>query len=194
MSALRYPEGVNMADSARPENQTERLLSRFRDLYPVLEEFYPLASGVDRQLVEGFPQQPSWRVIAALRRHVLDPRYLRAVADGEFRYSLDGQRQDPVCEGHREHALLRLSEMEQEDNSGPAEEDLSRIVYRGARFVLLQQVSYLYGQQTAQQTAELLSRPLERGQIEDLARRLVDQPDSDSWLGRVAEMAGVRAS
>jgi hypothetical protein len=183
-----------MAETERSETQTERLLSRFRDRYPVLEDFYPLASGVDRKLVEDFPREPSWRVIAALRRHVLDPRYLRAVADGEFRYSLDGQRQGPVSEEHREYALMRLSEMEQEQESGLSDQDLSRIVYKGARFVLLQQVDYVYGQRTAQQTAELMARPLEKRQVEHLARQLMDGMDSDSWLGRVAEVTGARVS
>jgi hypothetical protein len=35
---------------------------------------------------------------------------------------------------------------------------------------------------------------VQQTEVEDLARQLMEFPDADSWLGRVAEKAGQRAS
>lgn len=187
MGGSLYPAGVNLADEGCPEDRTERLLSRFRDYYPVMERFLPLVSGVERRLDRDFPKDPSWRIIAALRRHVLDPRYLRSVAAGGYRYTLNGEAGQPVSEDHRQYALLRLSELAEGDEEAGCGENLSRAVFKGARFVLLQQVVHRFGHQTAQRTAELLAFPLGREAVEELSRDLLDIPDPEAWLARVAE-------
>jgi hypothetical protein len=185
-----YPAGLNIADSGDPEDRTERLLSRFRDYYPVMERFQPLVSGVERRLSQDFPKEPSWRVIAALRRHVLDPRYLRVVAAGGYRYALDGEAREAVSEDHRQYALLRLRELaeEEEEDAG----GLALPVFKGARFVLLQQVVHRFGHQIAQQSAERLDTPLSREEVEELSRQVMELPDAEAWLAYLGEVVNRR--
>lgn len=104
--AMRYdldgfPVQMNEGADAEYAGAAAELLEQLRDQHAVLARFLPLASGVDRQLVQATPGAKPWRVIAALRQHVHDPRYLHQVAEGEWRYDLTLREVEPVVEADR---------------------------------------------------------------------------------------------
>jgi sRNA-binding protein len=124
-------------------------------------DFRPLVSGIDRQLSEAFPDEPTWRVVAALRSHVNDPRYLRALAEGGQRHTLDGEPRGPVSEDHREHARRRLAELEGPAEAGDGEEDRTEA---------------LRARLAAHYTVINRFRPLARSVASRLPRELKDVP------------------
>jgi ProP effector len=106
------PAEVNAAVDPEYAGAAAELLEQLREHQPALARFLPLASGVDRQLVASEPGAKPWRVIAALRQHVHDPRYLSNVIDEEWRFDLQLQAVEPVVEADRAFSRQLLEALE----------------------------------------------------------------------------------
>ncbi|MFA9461901.1 ProQ/FINO family protein [Thiohalorhabdus sp. Cl-TMA] len=121
---------------------------------------------------------PSWRKIAALRRHVSDPRYLRAVAQGGKRHNLYGLPVGEITEPERGHALAALYGLTEGDPSQQQQEDF----VAGVRMVLLKQVAARFGAGVQDETAEVLSgQLLMPDTVEHLAISLLQCPRVENW-------------
>ena len=80
-----------MPDSspARRGGRTDEIAEALEAEFEVFRDFLPLASGIETMLAGHFPDDPSWRVLAALRRHVNKAAYLRALVRHQYRYNLE---------------------------------------------------------------------------------------------------------
>ena len=143
------------------------LLEAFRERFPILAEFQPLVSGIDRQLTAAFPDEPQWRVVAALRSHVRDPRYLRGIAGGGSRHTLHGEAHEPVADEHRAHARQRLAELVGVEEAGETEQTEEA---DGDR------TEALRSQMEADYAVIRRFRPLAKSAAEKLARALKPAP------------------
>mgnify|MGYP006286613183 CR=1 FL=1 len=94
-------------------SMNERLLAHLREEFPVMKEYRPLASGIDRQIRDELKARkgspPAWRIIAAIRQHVREEPYLEAVSQGGPRFNIRGEPEGEVQRFERSYArrLLR---------------------------------------------------------------------------------------
>jgi hypothetical protein len=167
---------------SQPEaNRTDRLLAHVRERFPVFADNLPLMRGVERELTEYLAGESSWRVIAALRRHVADPDYLRAVGQGGHRYSLFGDPVETISEAEREYALAQLHDREADS---AASHD-PQAFFCGVRAVLLHQVGSRFDDHTRERTAEMLTGPIPTEGVQRLAGWLLECPGAEPWLNAV---------
>jgi sRNA-binding protein len=174
--------------SEHPQSRTDRLLHDLRGKFPALAEFRPLVRGVERELIKQVDQTPSWRVIAALRKHVSEPRYLRAVAQGDSRYNLFGEPVEDITDSEQKFALAVLFENEEADGDSPARQAPEAFTY-GVRSVLLVQVGARFGATAREETARQLDGALLPETVEQLAVAILDTTDAEEWRDTVDTMS-----
>jgi hypothetical protein len=172
------------------ENRVERLLAYLRERFPAIEDNLPLMRGVERELTHYLPNESSWRVIAALRRHVARPDYLRAVGEGEMRHTLFGDPVEEISEAERAFALANLHDAE---TASTGSQD-PQAFFCGVRAVLLHQVALRFDAATRERTTELLDGPIPPEGVRRLAGYLLECDGPEAWLTVVATETSERVS
>ncbi|MEF8792840.1 ProQ/FINO family protein [Thiohalorhabdus sp.] len=141
-------------------------------------EFEPLMRGIERELTQSLSGEPGWRVVAALRRHVSDPVYLRAVGQGELRYSLFGDPVGEVTEAERQYALARLHAYE----GKPTQSRDPGSFFEGIRTVLLEQVALRFGDEAREKTEQAMRASLPPEAVDRLSHGVLKCKDKESWF------------
>lgn len=171
------------------ESSAGRLLEEIRRRFPVVAEYLPLISGIEDEIGRHFPDVPNWRVIAALRRHVNDTRYLKAILRNEQRFNLLGDPAGEVTEGERAHAMERLeklgasTEVNEDDGGGDALEDIRH----GQRLMLCKLARARFGEDVVRRGRPLLNQLGEEGQLEEVGVALLDSFEGEEWLQLLAD-------
>ncbi|MFA9459556.1 ProQ/FINO family protein [Thiohalorhabdus methylotrophus] len=167
--------------------RADALLEEFRRRFPVFAEFRPLAPGIENELQSHFPDDPNWRIIAALRRHVNDSRYLKATFGQRRRYNLIGQAVGEVTTAERAFIRAKLHKRAEAGESAAEEADPLEDLKNGQRLLLSGQVDYLYGEEVATACQPYLERIGEEKVLEELGVELLRTRDADDWLQTVRD-------
>lgn len=93
--------------AAAPLPDVPKLLN---ERYAVFRDALPLAIGIHKEVLKALPEIDGGKVRLALRRHVGSTRYLKAVANGDDRYGLDGQPAGKITEEQKKQAVDALRE------------------------------------------------------------------------------------
>jgi hypothetical protein len=157
--------------------------------FTVLRDFLPLVSGIEDELARHYSEDTSWRVIAALKRHVAKPAYLRAILRYQQRFDLSGEPKGEVTEEERLHARDQLQALE---DAGELDEEtadpLGRIT-EGYRLLLCKQVAHRFGQEGARESRAYLEGVHAEKALEKAGIRLLDCESLDDWLSVLATLA-----
>lgn len=86
------------------------LLERLNAEFAVFRDCRPLAVGIHKAIREKLPDLERGQLSAAMRTHTASTRYLKALAQGELRFDLDGQPAGAVTDEQREQAATALRE------------------------------------------------------------------------------------
>lgn len=78
--------------------------------FAVFRDALPLAIGIHKAVMKALPEIDGSKVKAALRRHVGSTRYLKAVANGDDRFDLEGQPAGKITEEQKKQAADSLRE------------------------------------------------------------------------------------
>lgn len=165
----------------------DQILEELRSEYPVFQDFLPLGSGIEQSLTAKFPNDPSWRIISALRKHVNDPRYLQMVQRSQQRYNMNGQPVGEVSEAERLHARSTL-EMLKTPRSKTVKDPLGEAT-EGFRLLLSKQAAYKFGPQVASDSRAHLDRIRNEGTMEEVGKRLMDVSTPEEWLELLEAMS-----
>lgn len=170
------------------DNSAGRLLEDIRRRFPVVAEYLPLISGIEDEIGRHFPDVPNWRVIAALRRHVNDSRYLKAILRNEQRHNLLGDPVGEVTESERAHAMERLKKLGGgADNEDAGDGDDLASIKHGQRLMLCKLAGARFGEDVASRSRSLLDQLSEEGQLEEVGVALLDCFDGEEWLQLLAD-------
>lgn len=101
------PDTPAAAPAAVPSVDVTKLLNQ---RYTVFRDSQPLAIGIHKAVMKALPEVEGAKVRAALRRHVGSTRYLKAVANGDDRFDLDGQPAGKITEEQKQQAVEALRE------------------------------------------------------------------------------------
>lgn len=101
------PDTTAQAPAAIPGVDVTKLLN---ERYAVFRDAQPLAIGIHKAVMKALPEVDGGRVRAALRRHVGSTRYLKAVANGDDRFDLDGQPAGKITDEQKKQAVDALRE------------------------------------------------------------------------------------
>lgn len=168
-------------------SRTEELLEDMEEQFPPIRDFLPLASGIEDELERHYSEDSSWRVIAALKRHVAKPAYLRAILRYQQRFDLAGAPKGEVTEDERLHARDQLGTLEA---VGQLEEDPLGRITEGYRLLLCKQVNHRFGQEGAHQSRPYLDNVYSEKALEKAGVRLLDCGTLDEWLRVLASLEG----
>jgi hypothetical protein len=156
--------------------------------FQVIRDCLPLASGIEDELARHFTDEASWRVIAALKRHVARPAYLRAILRYQQRFDLAGEPKGEVAEDERLHARDQLKALEAAGElDGTQEDPLGRIT-EGYRLLLCKQVAHRFGHEGARESRAYLEGVHGENALEKAGIRLLDCESLDDWLGFLATL------
>jgi ProP effector len=99
---------MHMIEKAKPNRNAtlEALISN----YAVFREHRPLALGIHKVLMERSPDLSKEQIRKALMFHTASTRYLKALAQSEVRFDLDGNQDGEVTSEQREVAAKQLQE------------------------------------------------------------------------------------
>lgn len=175
-------------NEAAKGGRTEHMLVEMRKDFPVFEQFLPLASGIEEQLASHFPRDPGWRVIAALRRHVQDPDYLRGLLHNDERFDLNGEVRSYVSEGERHHAqnlLASMGESTEVASSDGADKE------EGLRLLIALQSAHKFGHDMAETVEPYLARLEGEDSLTEAGVQLLDVDSREEWLRVLANEAGL---
>jgi ProP effector len=172
----------NQTRSRESGNSTDQLLDQIREAFPVFAEFLPLAPGIDQELTERYPAVDNWRLIAALRRHRNDVRYLKAQLRCTERYSLFGDPVGEITESERAHVSRCLRERMQQGESGALGEDPLDDMKDGQRLMLVKQASYRFGPEVSRRARPMLAEVGEEKALEELGQALIEAFTPEDWL------------
>ena len=167
--------------------RTEHLLVEMRKAFPVFEQFLPLASGIEEQLTIHFPRDPGWRVIAALRRHVHDPEYLRGLLHHDERFDLNGEPRSYISEGERHHALRLLERM---GETAEVAEEARTDKAEGLRLLIALQSAHKFGHDLAETVESYLAHLQSEDALTEAGVQLLDADSREEWLRVLAGEAG----
>jgi len=98
---------MNVPAAPHPAGATLALLLA---TFPVFRDGQPLAIGIHKTLRQRLPELKDADLRLALRRHVSSTKYLKAIANGDRRYDLDGQPAGEISAEHKQEALDALKE------------------------------------------------------------------------------------
>lgn len=82
-------------------SRTDELVDDMEETIPPIRDFLPLASGIEEELDRHYGEDPTWRIIAALKRHVAKPAYQRAILRYQQRVDLSGEPKGEISEDER---------------------------------------------------------------------------------------------
>ena len=158
------------------------------EAFPVFRDFLPLVSGIEEELTRHFTSDHGWRVIAALKRHVGKPAYLRGILTHQQRFDLNGEPQGEVTEAERLYARDQLQALEAAGElDDEAEDPLGRIT-EGYRLLLCKQVAHRFGQEGASQSRPYLNAVHGEKALEKAGTRLLECESLDDWLSFLATL------
>lgn len=98
---------VEAPQQAAPGNPVPDTL---RCAFQVFAQYRPLALGIHKAIRERLPEINPRQLRDALRMHTTSTRYLKALAQGDVRYDLDGAPAGEVTEEQRRQAADTLRE------------------------------------------------------------------------------------
>lgn len=81
----------------------------------IFRDCLPLAIGIDKQILEAYPETVRKVLRTALRYHTSSLRYLKTMEKAAARSNLDGSTGEDLTEEHRAHATELLRERFQRD-------------------------------------------------------------------------------
>ena len=163
-------------------SSVDELLDRIRSAFPVFADFLPLAPGIDQELTQHYPGTDNWRLIAALRRHRNDNRYLKAQLRLAERYSLRGEPVAEVTERQRAFVAERLRRRLRQGEDGAGSDDPLEDVKAGQRLMLVKQASHRFGPETGRRAGSMLGEVCEEKVLEELGEALLDSFTPEEWL------------
>jgi hypothetical protein len=173
---------------------TDQLLASIYQSYPVFAEFLPLAPGIDQELTDRYPATDNWRVIAALRRHRNDIRYLKAQLRATERYSLFGDPVGEVTEEERAFVAQRLRQRLQEGEQDATAEDPLDDFKDGQRLMLVKQANYRFGPEIGRQARPMLADLSEERVLEQVGQALIEAFSPEDWLASLEQHLPYSAS
>jgi len=188
---------MGMSSSRNTETQrggaTDALLDDIRAKFPAFAQYLPLSGGIEQELSRQYPDDPTWRVIAALRRHVNEIPYLKSELRNQERFNLMGDPVGEVTPAERAYVRSKLRSLEEAGEVSPQEWGPLEDMRNGQRLLLSKQVAAMFGEDTARQSREYLERIGDEGALEDLGVALLSCELLEDWLDaletRVPEMA-----
>lgn len=166
-------------------NSTDQLLDNIREAFPVFAEFLPLAPGIDQELTDRYGATDNWRIIAALRRHRNDIRYLKAQLRSTERYNLFGDPVAEVSEEERAFVAQRLRQRLQEGEREATEEDPLDDFKDGQRLLLIKQANYRFGPEIGRRARAMLGQVRHESVLESVAQALIESYTPEEWLDAV---------
>jgi len=86
------------------------LLKQLQEEFRVIGEYLPLAIGIDKQLLESWPEVNRRQLRTALGKHTHSVRYLKSMQAATHRFNLDGIAVGEVNEEQRVWASQNLLE------------------------------------------------------------------------------------
>jgi len=158
------------------------MLTDLRMRFPVFAEFLPLARGIENELQPYFPNDPNWRIIAALRRHVNDTRYLKTALSRRQRHNLMGQAIGEVSPAERAYMRAKLRKLAESGEGGPEDADPMEDLKNGQRLMLCAQVDHLFGAEMATTCRPYLEQIAEEKVLEELGVDLLRAGSAEDWL------------
>jgi hypothetical protein len=170
-------------------SRTDELVAEMEREFGALRDFLPLVSGIEDELARHYSEDASWRVIAALKRHVAKRAYLRAILRYQQRFDLTGEPKGEVTEEERLHARDQLKALEAAgEPDDEAADPLGRIT-EGYRLLLCKQVAHRFGQEGARQSRAYLDDVHAEKALEKAGIRLLDCGSLEEWLRALANLA-----
>lgn len=102
---------MNMLNSVTNIGQEARsLLKTLLESFPVLNDYAPLAIGVDKQIIGRLPEINRKTLRVALNMHTNSLRYLKTMEKATHRLDLDGNQSEELSPEHRKYAADVLRE------------------------------------------------------------------------------------
>lgn len=163
-------------------SRSQAILDEMEEAIPVIRDFQPLASGIEDDLSRRFPEDPSWRVIAALRRHIQRPAYLRAIVTQDARVDINGQTASRISELERVHAREQLAAQGERSGAEAKDEDILGGMTEGFRLLLCKQIHHRFDAETARQSRTYLDQVHDEASLEKAAMALLDCTSAEDWL------------
>lgn len=91
-------------------NPATAILETLASAYAVFRDGQPLAIGIHKEIKQRMPTLTDADLRPALYRHVISTKYLKALANGDTRFDLDGNPAGEVTPEQRQIALISLKE------------------------------------------------------------------------------------
>jgi hypothetical protein len=164
------------------QGATDALLADFRARFPAFSDYLPLVGGIEQELGCHYPDEPTWRVIAALRRHVNEVPYLKAALRQPERFNLMGEPVGEVTSVERAYVRRKLRQLEDAGDSSLEEMSPLEDMRNGQRLLLNKQVAALFGEEVARQSREYLDRIQAEEVLEELGVVLLSCDFAQDWL------------
>lgn len=98
--------------SMSKKKQTEMISGQLYNNYPVFKQFKPLAIGIHEALAAALPQYDPQLIGRVLSNHCRKPRYLKSVARGGKRFSLENKPVGAVTEEEQAVAQRQCEALE----------------------------------------------------------------------------------
>ncbi len=98
------------APSPSPRRPGNPVLDQLSAAFPVFANAQPLAIGVHKAIKERLPEIDAAKLRLALRLHTASTRYLKALANSDTRFDLDGNPAGDITAEQKQQALDGLKE------------------------------------------------------------------------------------
>lgn len=99
-----------MTEAERKPPRRNPLLDSLAAQFSVFRDCKPLAIGIHKSIQERMPEVNAGHLRVAMRNHTASTRYLKALAQAEMRFDLDGNAAGEVTAEQREQAANSLKE------------------------------------------------------------------------------------
>lgn len=175
-------------EEALEGGRTGTLLAKMRESLPIFGQSLPLASGIEEQLTSHF-SAPNWRVIAALRRHVQAPEYLRGLLQNDQRFDLNGEVRSYVSEEERRYARHKLERMGEKAEVA-LEEETNTDKTEGLRLLITLQSAHKFGHDMAEQVEPFLNRMEGEDALMEAGVKLLEVDSREEWLAVLESKTG----
>lgn len=96
--------------SDKPLPQRNTALKRLTETFMVFRKCQPLAIGIHKTIKTQLPDIGDGALRFALKQHTASTKYLKAVANGDQRFDLDGNPAGEITPEQRQQALDALKE------------------------------------------------------------------------------------
>lgn len=99
-----------MTAPAAPRRPNNPVLDQLTATFPVFANAQPLAIGVHKTIKERLPEIDAAKLRLALKLHTASTRYLKALANSDTRFNLDGNPAGEITAEQKQQALDGLKE------------------------------------------------------------------------------------